>query len=78
MKFTTSPHMQQVPFPPISEVQRWLAEHLYIDAEPLIDLCQADPDFGSRLEGYLRIAFGNLSESQIPEAVMRLQELLLD
>jgi hypothetical protein len=78
MKFPISPHMQQVPFPPISEVQRWLAEHLYIDAEPLIDLCQAVPDYGPGLKGYLRIAFGTLSESQIPEAVTCLRELPLD
>ena len=43
MKFPIPPHMQQVPFPPISEVQHWLDEGLYSDAEPLIDLCQAVP-----------------------------------
>ncbi len=46
MKFAISPHMQQVPFPPISEVQRWLADGPYAGAEPLIDLCQAVPDYG--------------------------------
>jgi aspartate/methionine/tyrosine aminotransferase len=34
--------------------------------------------FGPGLEGYLRIAFGNLTEGQIPEAVRRLRELPLD
>lgn len=46
MKFPISPHMQQVPFPPISEVQQWLADGLYGGAEPLVDLCQAVPDYG--------------------------------
>lgn len=46
MKFPISPHMQQIPFPPISEVQRWLADGLYTGEEPLIDLCQAVPDYG--------------------------------
>jgi aspartate/methionine/tyrosine aminotransferase len=34
--------------------------------------------FGPGLEGYLRIAFGNLAEEQIPEAVRRLGVLPLD
>lgn len=46
MKFPISPHIQQVPFPPISEVQRWLADGLYQGEAPLIDLCQAVPDYG--------------------------------
>ncbi len=46
MKFPISPNMQQVPFPPISEVQRWLADGLYRGEAPLIDLCQAVPDYG--------------------------------
>jgi len=45
MKFPISPHIQQVPFPPISEVQRWLADGLYQGDAPLIDLCQAVPDY---------------------------------
>lgn len=43
MKF--SPHIQSVQFPPITEVKSWLAG---VDARhdrPLVDLCQAVPDY---------------------------------
>lgn len=55
MKFPISPHIQQVPFPPISEVQRWLTGGLYQGDAPLVDLCQAVPDYGpaSELTAYL-------------------------
>lgn len=43
MKFPISDHIRKVHFPPISEVKGWLAgaAHDY----PLIDLCQAVPDY---------------------------------
>ncbi|MEZ4484051.1 MAG: aminotransferase [Syntrophotaleaceae bacterium] len=50
MKFPISPHMQQVPFRLFPEVQRWLADGDYSGTEPLIDLCQAVPDYGPPLE----------------------------
>jgi aspartate/methionine/tyrosine aminotransferase len=42
MKFNISPHIEAVQFPPITEVQNWLANAPASDL-PLIDLCQAVP-----------------------------------
>jgi aspartate/methionine/tyrosine aminotransferase len=40
-----SPHIEQVQFPPITEVKSWL-EGLEMDGQrPLVDLCQAVPDY---------------------------------
>ncbi|MBI1919927.1 MAG: aminotransferase [Geobacter sp.] len=44
MKFPISDHIRQVHFPPISEVKGWLAQRQPDDL-PLIDLCQAIPDY---------------------------------
>lgn len=43
MKF--SPHIEAVPFPPISAVRGWVAGREFPPGRPLIDLCQAVPDF---------------------------------
>jgi aspartate/methionine/tyrosine aminotransferase len=43
MKFPISEHIQKVHFPPISEVKSWLAG--LQPERPLIDLCQAVPDY---------------------------------
>lgn len=43
MKFAINDHIKQVHFPPISEVKGWLA--LAQPNLPLIDLCQAVPDY---------------------------------
>jgi aspartate/methionine/tyrosine aminotransferase len=45
MNFPVSPHMDAVPFPPISEVQGWIAGRSFPPERPLIDLCQAVPDY---------------------------------
>lgn len=44
MRFPVSPLIGQVHFPPISEVKEWLAARP-VDGPPLIDLCQAVPDY---------------------------------
>ncbi len=43
MKF--SPHVEKVPFPPISEVKGWVADCTFSAERPLVDLCQAIPDY---------------------------------
>ena len=43
MKF--SPLIESVPFPPISAVREWLAGRIFPPERPLIDLCQAVPDY---------------------------------
>ncbi len=45
MKFAISELIRGVHFPPISEVQGWLAESSFPADRPLIDLCQAVPDY---------------------------------
>ncbi|MDT8420293.1 MAG: aminotransferase [Desulfuromonadales bacterium] len=45
MNFTTSRNIQNVHFPPISEVKGWLSERVFPDEKPLVDLCQAIPDY---------------------------------
>jgi aspartate/methionine/tyrosine aminotransferase len=55
MKFPVSPLVAAVPFPPISRVKGWVAGRLFPPERPLIDLCQAVPDYSppSELTGYL-------------------------
>jgi aspartate/methionine/tyrosine aminotransferase len=48
MKF--SPHITAVQPPPITEVKSWLAEHSLSADKPLIDLCQAVPDYAPPAE----------------------------
>ncbi len=43
MKF--SPHIESVQFPPITEVKSWLVGLETNTARPLVDLCQAVPDY---------------------------------
>ena len=43
MKF--SPYIEPVPFPPISAVKEWIAGRSFPPERPLIDLCQAVPDY---------------------------------
>ena len=45
MKFPVSPHIEQVQTPPISEVKSWIAGRSFPPERPLIDLCQAIPDY---------------------------------
>jgi aspartate/methionine/tyrosine aminotransferase len=45
MKFAISGLIRQVHFPPISEVREWIAGLEFPPERPLIDLCQAVPDY---------------------------------
>ncbi len=45
MKCPVSPHIAKVNYPPISEVKQWAAEYQHGKKLPLIDLCQAVPDY---------------------------------
>jgi len=45
MKFSVSPNIEQVHFPPISEVKSWIAGRVFPPERPLVDLCQAIPDY---------------------------------
>jgi len=45
MKFPVSARVAQLPFPPISEVKGWLAGRVFPEDRPLVDLCQAVPDY---------------------------------
>jgi len=45
MKYAVSPHIETVHYPPISEVRQWAAEYSRGTELPLIDLCQAVPDY---------------------------------
>ena len=45
MKYALSPHIAAVHFPPISEVRLWAAQRGEDPDRPLIDLCQAVPDY---------------------------------
>lgn len=45
MKYAVSPHIERVHYPPISEVRQWAAEYRRSAELPLIDLCQAVPDY---------------------------------
>lgn len=40
-----SPYIESVPFPPISAVKEWIAGRTFLPERPLVDLCQAVPDF---------------------------------
>ncbi|PLX96295.1 MAG: aminotransferase class I and II [Desulfuromonas sp.] len=45
MRYNFSPYVEQVCFPPISEVRSWLAERPDAGCSELIDLCQAVPNY---------------------------------
>ncbi len=45
MRFAVSPHIEKVHFPPISEVKSWIEGRSFADGKPLVDLCQAVPDY---------------------------------
>jgi len=45
MKYAVSPHIERVHYPPISEVRQWAAKYQRCSELPLIDLCQAVPDY---------------------------------
>ncbi len=45
MKFPISSHIEAVRYPPISEVKGWIAGRVFPADRPLIDLCQAVPDY---------------------------------
>ncbi len=40
-----NPDLTAVPFPPISTVKGWIAGRTFTSERPLVDLCQAVPDF---------------------------------
>ncbi len=40
-----SPHLQKVNYPPITEVKQWIAGRNFSAEKPLVDLCQAIPDY---------------------------------
>ena len=48
MKFPVSPLIEKVHFPPISQVKEWLAQAA--PGRPVIDLCQAVPDYAPARE----------------------------
>ncbi|OHB30124.1 MAG: aminotransferase class I and II [Desulfuromonadaceae bacterium GWC2_58_13] len=45
MRFAISPTIEKVHFPPISEVKGWIAGRTFPPERPLVDLCQAVPDY---------------------------------
>lgn len=45
MSFKFSNKIQNIHFPPISEVKGWLAGRTFPEEKPLVDLCQAIPDY---------------------------------
>jgi hypothetical protein len=55
MKYALSPLIENVHYPPISEVRKWAAEYENGHNLPLIDLCQAVPDYppAQELTAYL-------------------------
>ncbi len=55
MQYAVSPLIAAVHFPPISEVRRWAEERGERHDQPLIDLCQAVPDYppAAELTAYL-------------------------
>lgn len=59
-----SPGLQQVNFPPITEVKSWIADRHFSAEKPLIDLCQAIPDYSPPVEliNYLR---GQMDDPQL-------------
>ena len=63
MEFPFSPHIRQVPFPPIAEVQGWIAGRRFPPERPLVDLCQAVPDYPPAPELLAHLA-GVLNEPQ--------------
>jgi aspartate/methionine/tyrosine aminotransferase len=61
MRFAISPHMEQVHFPPISEVKEWVAGRTFSAERPLVDLCQAVPDYppAAELIAHLKTALND-------------------
>lgn len=55
MNFPVSPNIEAVHFPPISEVKEWIAGRVFPPERPLVDLCQAVPDYppAAELTAYL-------------------------
>lgn len=55
MNYAVSPLIESVHYPPISEVRRWAAAYKDSPEFPLIDLCQAVPDYppAAQLTDYL-------------------------
>ena len=55
MKYAVSPLLEAVHYPPISEVRTWIADYKNSRDFPLIDLCQAVPDYppAEQLTDYL-------------------------
>jgi len=50
VKYAVSPLIESVHYPPISEVRKWAAEYQHGHELPLIDLCQAIPDYPPAVE----------------------------
>jgi aspartate/methionine/tyrosine aminotransferase len=61
MKYDVSPLISGVHYPPISEVRQWAARRGDVPGMPLIDLCQAVPDYppARELTDYLATIVGD-------------------
>lgn len=61
MKYAVSPLIRDVHYPPISEVRQWAALRRENSDMPLIDLCQAVPDYApaGKLTAYLSTVVGD-------------------
>jgi aspartate/methionine/tyrosine aminotransferase len=61
MKYAVSPHIEKVHYPPISEARQWAAEYPDGSEQPLIDLCQAVPDYppAEELTNYMASVVGD-------------------
>lgn len=81
MQFVLNEHIRAVHAPPISEVTAWAAERP-AGASPLIDLCQAVPDYGPppELQAYLhRVVDDPLTCRYTPdEGLLEVREAVCD
>jgi hypothetical protein len=82
MNYTVSPLIESVHYPPISEVRRWAAEYKNGEKLPLIDLCQAVPDYppAEQLTDYLAAVVADpLTARYTPdEGLANVREALAD
>jgi len=80
MKYAVSPLIESVHYPPISEVRRWAADYQRGRELPLIDLCQAVPDYppAKELTDYLATVFADpLTSRYTPdEGLLHVREAL--
>lgn len=78
MKFTISSQISAVHFPPISQVREWAAAYLPTAERPLVDLCQAVPDYppAPELLAYLKVVVDDplTSKYSTDEGVLEVRE----